>query len=143
MMRRFSLPRFAGAFGLILAFALAPDAGAQPKLRPKPTSSKPVTQADIERLEKKIDDQHRVIENLVRLQQQYAASLAALLFEGGSENTTVAKVEPKPDPKPDPKVDPKPDPKPVTRSSPSQCRSPSLPWRRSSPSRRRKPTPSG
>jgi plastocyanin len=55
---------------MILLWAL--PAGADP-------ASKPATQADIDRLERRLDEQRKVIENLVRLQQQYAAALGKVL----------------------------------------------------------------
>jgi plastocyanin len=64
------------AFAVALACALFARAEADP--------NKPATQADIERLEKQIAEQRKLIENLVQLQQQYAASLAKLLENSGS-----------------------------------------------------------
>src|SRR5262245_2660907 len=63
---------------------------------------KPVTQADIDRLEKKIADQQRMLEKLVKLQQQYLQQLVALLPDPGvATPTQVASVdEPKEPPKP-------------------------------------------
>ena len=63
------------ALPLVLC-ALAARADAQPH-------DKPATQADIERLEKQIAEQRKLIEDLVAVQQQYAAALAKLLEEHG------------------------------------------------------------
>jgi plastocyanin len=84
------------------AFALSSHANAQPKGKPKPA-----TQADIERLEKKIEAQQKIIDELVKLNEAMAA-----LFGGGTPPTPpVAVVDP---PKPDKvAVEVKPDPKPV------------------------------
>jgi plastocyanin len=72
--------------------------------------SAPATQADIERLEKKIEAQQRLIENLVRLQQQYAAALGQLV-----EGTPAVALDPAAGKPPEPKPVPKPKPaiKPV------------------------------
>jgi plastocyanin len=86
-------------------------ADAEPR-RGKP---KPATLADIERLEKKIDDQQRTIDKLIRLQQQYLQALSSM-FDGKaaaapSAPTPVTDVRPvAPDPKP--VAEPNPDPKP-------------------------------
>jgi plastocyanin len=83
-----------------LVFALS-TAYAQPKKR-----AKPATQADIDRLEKKIAEQQKQIDKLIKIQQQYLASLSAT-FEG----TT---------PPPAPVVDPKPPTQPATPPKSSQ-----------------------
>jgi plastocyanin len=99
--------------------------------QPKAAKPKPVTQADIERLEKKIAEQQRMIEKLVKLQQQYLQSLLALMPDaaGGAapaQPDVVAKVEPRVEPKPatapksDAQIDAgkpgaKPDPKAPTK----------------------------
>lgn len=132
------------SLGAALLVGAAPrDAWTQPKApgRPPVAAAKkpaPVTQADIERLEKKIADQQRLIERLVRLQQQYLASLVALMPEaagGAPLPPLVATVEPKVDPKapksdaaieagtgtpakPDTKPDTKPGAKPGAKADP-------------------------
>jgi len=93
------------AFGAALLVGFAPrEAEAQPRGRPPAAAKpKPVTQADIERLEKKIAEQQRTLEKLLRLQQQYLQSLVALMQDGGAgtpmPSDLVAKVEPRVDPK--------------------------------------------
>ena len=81
--------------------AVVPNAYANPAGKPKPA-----TRADIERLEQKIAAQRKLIETLVRIQQEYAAALAASL---GDPNAVPPKIEPKAAPKIEPKVDAKPD----------------------------------
>jgi plastocyanin len=66
------LPRLA-VFAAGLGFALAPPAQAQPRTRPAPA-----TRTDIDRLDKKIEDQQRRIDKLVKLQLQYLQTLAAM-----------------------------------------------------------------
>ncbi len=56
------------------AFVLVGTASAQPKKKPKPA-----TEADIARIEKRIDDQQKTIDKLVKLQQQYAQAMAQIL----------------------------------------------------------------
>jgi len=83
--------------------------------QPKAGKPKPVTQADIDRLERKIADQQRLLERLIRMQQQYLQSLLALMPTDGSgaaaalpppQPDVVAKVEPRVDSKPtNPKSD--------------------------------------
>jgi plastocyanin len=74
------------------------EAWPQPKVAAKP---KPVTQADIDRLEKKIADQQRIIEKLIRLQQQYLLSISALMSDPNAPTPTplpadvIAKAEPR------------------------------------------------
>jgi len=75
----------------IVAVAVCSHADASPHSRPKPA-----TRADIERLEQQIAVQRKVIESLVKIQKEYAASLAALM----SDPNAVTTSEPKPDPKP-------------------------------------------
>jgi plastocyanin len=103
-----------------------PQAWSQP--RPRAAKPKPATEADIDRLEKRIADQQRVLEKLIRLQQQYLQSMIALMPEAGTSVPTpppdvVAKIEPRVSPPTGPKsdarveTDPKDpkDPKAVTK----------------------------
>jgi plastocyanin len=103
-----------GIAASLLVVVGARDAATDPKA---PAKQKPVTQADIDRLEKKIADQQRMLEKLVRLQKEYLTSLIAL----GADQGQVAAVEP--DPKPDPKppivVEPKQDVKPKVDVKPA------------------------
>src|SRR5262245_19656787 len=83
------------------ALAVVPHADADSR---KP---KPATRADIDRLEQKIAAQRKLIESLVRAQQEYAAAVAALVADPNATPKIEAKVETKPDvakpeaPKPD------------------------------------------
>lgn len=89
---------------LAASFAFAPHAGAQPKKE----KAKVVSQADLDRLEKKIDDQQKVIEKLVKLQQQYLQAMAGLLNDNTSSTTpspAPAVDAPAPTVKPAPKVE--------------------------------------
>lgn len=61
-----------------LALAWASPARAQ-----SGRGSRPATQADIERLEKKIEDQQKLIDTLVELQRQYLEALNAVFEEAG------------------------------------------------------------
>jgi plastocyanin len=63
--------------GLVVAWAC--PASAEPA-----RGSKPATQADIERLEKKIEDQQKLIDSLVELQRQYLEALNAVFAGAGS-----------------------------------------------------------
>jgi plastocyanin len=82
-----------------LGFAITLPAQAQPRARPAP----PVTRADIDRLDKKIEDTQRRIDKLIKLQLQYMQALVAMT--DGSPPPVVP-----PEPKlPEPKADtPKP-----------------------------------
>lgn len=53
---------------------------AQPRSKSKPASA---SQADVDRLEKKVEAQQQLLDKLVKLQQQYAQAVAALA-EGGA-----------------------------------------------------------
>jgi plastocyanin len=80
-----------------LGITLAPAAQAQPRNRPAPAPA--VTKADVERLDKKIEDQQRRLDKLIKLQIQYLQQLAAMTDDKSSGGVA---SEPKP---PDPKVD--------------------------------------
>lgn len=98
------------ALGAAITIGTAPrEAEAQ---RPKAgaAKAKPVSQADIDRLEKKIAEQQRLIERMVRLQQQYLQQLGALMPEGGGG---VAALPPPPPPDVVAKVEPRTEPKPA------------------------------
>ena len=93
---------------LLAAFGLAfSPAAAQPRKKVKAA-----TQGDIDRLEKKIEEQQRQIDKLIRVQQQFLGALSAQ-FEGAApppvptEPKPVPVVPPKPTPTSE-KVEPKP-----------------------------------
>jgi plastocyanin len=71
-----------------LGFPLTPPAQAQPRNKPAP-----ITRADLDRLDKRIEDQQRRIDKLIKLQLQYLQLLAAMT--DGSPPPAVV-----PDPKP-------------------------------------------
>lgn len=108
-MRRSQRSRFALLALTGFGFALTPPAQAQPRGRPAAA-----TKADIDRLDKKIEEQQRRIDRLIKLQQQYLQGLAAL-----TDGTPPPPVTPEPKP-PEPKVDtPKPpEPKPAAAPEP-------------------------
>ncbi len=76
----------------------------------QPKKSKPATQADIERLEKKIEDQQKTIEKLVRLQRQYMASLEAIFDGASAPATNPVSTAPATTPAPTPSPSPAPAP---------------------------------
>lgn len=81
-----------------LGYAITPTAEAQPRSRPAP-----VTRADVDRLDRKIEEQQRKLDRLIKLQIQYLQQLEAMT-DGSSP--PVATPEPRsPEPK---QVDPKP-----------------------------------
>ena len=97
---------------VLCSVTLTPYAEAQPKKKPAAA-----TKADIERLEKRIEDQQRLIDKLVTLQKQYLQSLVSLFPQGGQPTSDVKPPEPvgkidpvkTDDPKPTvAKADPKP-----------------------------------
>jgi len=80
--------------------------------RPDPArKAKPVTQADLDQLDKKIEDQQKLLKKLIVLQQQYLMSLVALLPDAASGE----RVAVEPPPTQEPKAEPKPEPKPVAK----------------------------
>ena len=91
-----------------LGYAFTPSADAQPRPR-----TAPVTRADIDRLDKKIEEQQRKLDRLIKLQIQYLQQLEAMT----DGSAPVALQDPKP---PEPKSDAgKPaDPKPATAAEP-------------------------
>jgi plastocyanin len=90
-----------------LGFAITPPAQAQPRGKPAP-----VTRADVDRLDKKIDDQQRRVDKLIKLQLQYLQLLEAMT--DGSPPPAITDAKP-PEPKPDV---PKPaEPKPVAAAA--------------------------
>jgi plastocyanin len=107
-------PRFAPLGVLVvlgsgLALSAAPEAQAQPRNKPAPA-----TRAELERLDKKIDEQQRRIDKLIKLQVQYLQALSAMTDGGPPPPVT---PEPKP---PEPRADgPRPpEPKPVAAIEP-------------------------
>jgi plastocyanin len=74
-----------------------------------------VTQADIDRLDKKIAEQQHLLEKLVGLQRQYLQSVISLVPDMGGSPLPLAEPEPKValvEPKPDAKTTPAPRPEP-------------------------------
>jgi plastocyanin len=126
----------------ILAVGGALFAGTPAWSQPRPKAPaaaaakpKPVTQADIERLERKIAEQQRMLERLVRLQQQYLQQLVALVPDSGTAGVPpppppdlVAKAEPRVEPRPTaPRTDaqietapPKAETRPVAKPDPKK-----------------------
>jgi plastocyanin len=104
---------------LILVVALAPEARAESKKKPAAA-----TKADVERLEKKVEEQQKQIDRLVKVQQQYFQAIKALFDSPVTANDAKpddAKVaEPKPvvvEAKPELKIEPKPVAAPTTAAS--------------------------
>jgi plastocyanin len=94
------------ALGAAILVGTAPrEAWSQGRPRAAAAKPKPATQADIERLEKKIAEQQRMLERLIRLQQQYLQSMASLMTDSGG---TAAMPPPPPPPEPVAKVEPRP-----------------------------------
>jgi len=106
-----------------LCFAFVPAAGAERRGKAKP---KPATEADIERLERKVEAQQQVLDRIVRAQQQYAQAMSGLAdgtapppsapapaavvaVDKPADMPVVDKVAPAPE-KPDPKLIAKPKP---------------------------------
>ena len=56
-----------------LGYAFTPSADAQPRPR-----AAPVTRADVDRLDKKIEEQQRKLDRLIKLQIQYLQQLEAM-----------------------------------------------------------------
>ena len=99
-----------------LGAALGPDARAEPRTRPGAA-----TRADVERLEKKLDEQQKRIDKLVKLQLQYLQALAAL--SDGSPLPVVMPDAKPPEPRADgaKPADTKPattEPRPATEARP-------------------------
>jgi len=97
-----------GGFGL----ALTPSAEAQPRGRPAA-----VTRADVDRLDKKIEDQQRRVDKLIKLQLQYLQLLEAMT-DGGSP--AAAATDPRPEPKGD--AARATEPKPAVAAEPARPR---------------------
>ncbi len=95
-----------------LGFTLAPSAQAQPRNRPAPTPA--ATKADLERLDKKIEEQQQRLDKLIKLQIQYLQMLAAMT-EGHSPPVVMQEPKP-PEPKPDTPAKP-PEAKPVVAAA--------------------------
>jgi plastocyanin len=72
----------------------------------EPARKKVVTQADLDRLDKKIADQQRTLEKLIKLQQQYLQAMMALMPDASAAAATADDPPPPPDPKP--VVEPRP-----------------------------------
>lgn len=130
-MTRCSRARLIVVLGATLAAVWsAHDARAQPVRR------KPVTPADIDRIEKKIDEQQRLLQALIALQKQYLRALADLA-PSAAPVEPVAGVEPKPrvdrvEPRPVASVEPRPrvervEPRPQVAPKPELAEDPSPP----------------
>jgi plastocyanin len=99
-----------------LGLAVTSLADAQPKGRPAPA-----TKAEVDRLDKKIEDQQRKLDKLIKLQIQYLQLLEAMA-EGGA--VPVAMPEPKTEPKPpEPKA---PEPKVAAPEKPRPAATPAV-----------------
>jgi len=102
-----SRPASLAPYLLGAGFLFAPPAQAQPRPRPAPA-----TRADIDRLDKKIEDQQRRIDKLVKLQLQYLQALGTL-----TDGSPPGPPEPRP---PERKLDaPEPaEPRPAVAAEP-------------------------
>lgn len=91
----------------VVAISLVSDARSDPRTTPKP-----VPRAELDRLEQKVEDQQRLIDNLIRLQTQYLQQLLALVPDNAgsrptvepprpAENHVAGKLEGRVDPKPE------------------------------------------
>jgi plastocyanin len=76
-----------------VAVALGPQAGAQPR-----APERPVTQADLERLEQKLEAQQRTLDKLLQLNEQYLRQLVGLLAEARLPGGEPSPADPKPAP---------------------------------------------
>lgn len=76
-----------------LGVALAPQARAQPR------RAAPASRADLERLDKKIDEQERRLDRLIKLQQEYLQALSAM--SDGAPTPPPPPAEPPDEPRPD------------------------------------------
>jgi plastocyanin len=125
----------ASVVALVLISGAAPRrVDAQPRVKPAP--SKPVVRADLDRLEQKIDDDRALLDNVLRLHQQYAQSLGALLSDAGLPPPPPIDPKPvpaKPDATPNVKPDPKLEPRPPARTEPAAARSSPRPAVRAEP----------
>lgn len=128
---------------VVSALVAGGAAHAQPKRPTRP--AKPATQADIERLEKKLAEQQKTVDALLKASLVHMQTIASLLSERGIDPKTIAtvtppepkvaavepkpepKVEPKPEPKPEPKVDVKPEPKAEPKPRPPVVAQPKPP----------------
>jgi plastocyanin len=93
-----------------LGFAITAPAQAQPRGKPAPA-----TRADVERLDKKIEDQQKRIDKLIKLQIQYIQQLEAMT-DGSSPPSVIPEPKP-PEPKATVAAEPKAvaaEPKPKT-----------------------------
>jgi plastocyanin len=105
--RRLNRCSFALFVIVALGVTLAPEASAQPRPRPVPA-----TRADVDRLERKVDDQQKRIDKLIKLQLQYLQSLLAM--SDGSPQAVTSDAR-SPEPRADGPVPPEPKPASVAR----------------------------
>ena len=89
--------------------ALAGDARGDARAK-----QRPVTQADLDKLEQRLEDQQRLLDKLIRLHSQYLQQLVALLPDAaGKPGPAEPKSEPRIAAKPEPRADePRPSAKP-------------------------------
>ncbi|NVB84082.1 MAG: hypothetical protein HOV81_37250 [Kofleriaceae bacterium] len=98
--------------------ALTVTASAQPRGGSAPKPARSLTQADFDRLEKKLEQQQRLLQSLLESEAQRAQLYAALLAELGMDPKTEPRTEPKPEPKTEPKTEPKAEPAAVAKLKP-------------------------
>src|SRR5262245_56044416 len=99
-----------------LLVASAPRTGLTEPTHAPAKTKPPATQADmdrIDRIEKKVAEQQRILEKLLKLQQQYLNTMTAVITDsGGSPPPAGIELDPKPEGKP-PGADAKPDKAPA------------------------------
>jgi plastocyanin len=104
---------------LLVCLAVAVAAVPEPRAQPRP-ADRPVTRADLDRLEQKLEAQQRLIEKLIQLNEQYLRQVLALESDltptppAGDAKAVVAWPAPRDEPKP-PDARAAAKPKPATR----------------------------
>jgi plastocyanin len=107
--RRLSRSRFALLALAGLSLTSSPSAIAQPR-------GKPATRADVERLDKKLEEQQRRLDKLIKLQVDYLQTLTALI-DGGSPSPVVPEPRSS-DPRTDGAAAPEPKPSAASEARP-------------------------
>src|SRR5215470_6616887 len=84
------------AIGIAASFLVASaprEASTEPARTPPKAKPSATTQSDIERLEKKVAEHQRVLEKMVKLQQQYLTSMMSLLADTGASGDSEPRTD--------------------------------------------------
>jgi plastocyanin len=107
---------------VLVAFAFATDGGRQNADAERRPKQRRVTNADLERLEKKVEEQQKRIDALVQLQRQYLQALSTLFPADSGESAPPPANNQAPDSRPAPATSATPEPVEPSARPPREAR---------------------